>query len=61
MARRNSNAGGVFVAVAPIAGMGVGFLFGMPTFGMLAGLVLGVILALAVWLFDRRSSGDRRR
>lgn len=60
MAGKNSSGGGIFVAVAPIAGMGVGFPFGMPTFGMLAGLALGVVIALAIWLFDRRSSRDEQ-
>ena len=58
MARRNSNAGGVFVAGGSIVGTAVGSLFGMATFGLLVGLATGVIVALLIWWLDRRA-GER--
>lgn len=54
MARRNSNAGGVFVAGGSLLGTGVGSAFGVPTFGLLVGLAAGLLLALVIWLLDRR-------
>ena len=58
MARRNSNAGGVFVAGGSIVGVGVGALYGMPAFGLLIGLAAGALIAVVVWLRDR--TADRR-
>ena len=54
MARRNSNAGGVFVAGGSIVGTAVGAVLGAPVFGLLIGLAAGVGLALLIWLLDRR-------
>ncbi|CAA9497032.1 MAG: hypothetical protein AVDCRST_MAG91-849 [uncultured Sphingomonadaceae bacterium] len=59
MARRNSNAGGVFVAGGSILGAAVGSLFGMSTFGLLVGLATGVIVALLIWLRNRRADSGR--
>lgn len=56
MARNNSNAGGVFVAGGSLVGTGVGSAFGVPAFGLLVGLGAGVLLAILVWLLDRRST-----
>lgn len=59
MARRNSNAGGVFVAGGSIAGAGVGAAYDMPAFGLLIGLALGILLAVVVWLRDRAAGRSR--
>jgi len=56
MARRSPAAGGFFL-IAPIVG---GFLYGMTTGEAMAwtfiGLLVGLSLALIVWLVDRRRS-----
>ncbi|MEP2990162.1 MAG: hypothetical protein ABJN65_14370 [Parasphingorhabdus sp.] len=50
---QNRNAGGVFIAVGTVAGAVIGALLGQPSIGFLAGLALGSILALAIWLKER--------
>lgn len=49
----NPLAGGIFIALAPIAGAIIGGLQGQPTIGLLVGFSLGVVIALAIWLVDR--------
>jgi len=51
--RSGPQAGGFIIAVAILAGTIVGGLNGQPSIGLLAGLGLGVIAALAIWLRDR--------
>lgn len=51
--RPGPQAGGFIIAVAILAGTIIGGLMGQPSIGLLAGLGLGVIAALAVWLKDR--------
>lgn len=46
--------GGVFVALGVIAGAVIGDMMGQASLGFLAGLVLGIAAAVAVWLRDRR-------
>ena len=54
MAKRNHAAGGFFL-IAPIV---AGFLYGLTTGEAMAwtfiGLLVGLVLALIVWLIDRR-------
>ena len=54
MAKRPSAAGGFFL-IAPVV---AGFLYGLTTGEAMAwtfiGLAIGVVLAVAVWLIDRR-------
>lgn len=47
-------AGGFPIALGALGGTIVGLATGEPSIGFLIGLGLGVILALAIWLFDRR-------
>lgn len=47
-------AGGFPIAVGSIGGTAVGVALRQPTLGFLAGLALGIAIALAVWLRDRR-------
>jgi uncharacterized membrane protein (UPF0136 family) len=54
--RSGPQAGGFIIAFAILAGTIVGGLKGQPSIGLLAGLGLGVVAALAVWLRDRRKS-----
>ena len=51
--RPGPQAGGFIIAVAILAGTIIGGLNGQPSIGLLAGLGLGVVAALAVWLRDR--------
>jgi hypothetical protein len=51
--RPGPQAGGFIIAVAIMAGTIIGGLKGQPSIGLLAGLGLGVVAALAVWLRDR--------
>lgn len=46
---KKSSAGGVFIALLSIGGTILGGLMGQPTIGLLAGIALGVALALALW------------
>ncbi|WP_156679668.1 hypothetical protein [Sphingomonas profundi] len=47
-------AAGAFIAVAVIAGAIVGFVLHQPSAGVLAGAALGIAVAVAQWLADRR-------
>ena len=54
MARRNHTAGGFFLVLAIFGGFVWGTMSGMPLFGALTGTIAGVVIALVVWLVDRR-------
>ena len=54
MARQTSRAGGCMMAAAILVGAGLGAALGEPSRGIIAGLVAAVVLALFVWLSDRR-------
>lgn len=54
--RKGSRAGGFIVALGIMAGAVIGGLFGEPSAGLLAGGALGVLVALAIWLRDRRDT-----
>lgn len=49
-----SQAGGFIIAVAILAGAAIGALNGQPSAGVVAGLGLGVLAAVVIWLRDRR-------
>jgi uncharacterized iron-regulated membrane protein len=49
-----ASAGGIFIAIAIMAGFAFGLSQGQASAGVLAGLAIGVMLAIAVWLWDRR-------
>lgn len=46
-------AGGFLLALSILVGPIVGAMFGQPSFGFLAGLGIGLLLLVAVWLGDR--------
>jgi hypothetical protein len=52
--RRSPAAGGIFLFLGPVIGAVYGVEAGQPIVWMLVGFALGVTLALAVWLYDRR-------
>ncbi len=54
MARRNKAAGGFFLILAIFGGFIWGVMSGLPVQGAVLGTVVGIILAVAVWLLDRR-------
>ncbi len=47
-------ASGFFIALAVVAGALIGARLGQPSIGVLAGIGGGVLLALLLWLIDRR-------
>jgi len=47
------NAGGIFIAFGAIAGAIVGGFMGQPSLGLLAGLSLGIFVALLIWFKER--------
>jgi len=53
----NSKAGGCFLSMAILAGFAVGLAVRRPMEGVLIGTAAGILIALALWLVDRRRSG----
>ena len=53
-AKRAANAGGFLLAVSVIVGTAIGVAKSQPSLGFLVGLAIGVTLAIALWLRDRR-------
>lgn len=49
-----SRAAGAIIALLSIGGAIVGTMQGQPSMGLLAGFGAGVIIAIGLWLFDRR-------
>jgi hypothetical protein len=54
MAKRNAQAGGIFLTLGILAGAGAGIAAGDPMKGVLIGTALGAGAALLLWLIDRR-------
>ncbi len=52
--RRNAQAGGVFLFICPIIGLIIGTLRANPIPWLLVGFAVGLAIAIAVWLKDRR-------
>ena len=52
--RPSSAAGGSLLALAIVAGAAIGIAMGQPTIGALAGLGVGILLFLLIWLVGRR-------
>jgi fucose permease len=55
--RKGTRAGGFILFVGIMGGAVIGGLFGQPSAGLIAGGGLGVLIALAIWLRDRRYTG----
>ena len=56
MARRSTQAGGCFLTIGILAGFVVGLAIQDPMKGVLIGTGAGALLALLIWLIDRRRS-----
>ena len=54
MTRRNSKAGGCFLTICILAGLGVGIAIGNPMQGILIGTGAGALIAVLLWLVDRK-------
>lgn len=56
MANRNnrSRSGGAVLAACIIGGAAIGAGLGQPSIGFIAGTGIGLLLALLLWLLDRR-------
>ncbi len=59
MTQRSPAAGGFFLIVAILAGAAWGILVGQAMKGVLIGTFVGAVMALAVWLLDRRKDSAR--
>lgn len=53
--RGRGMAGGSLLALSMVIGVVAGTLYGQPSVGFLAGLAVGALFVLLVWLLDRRS------
>ena len=51
---RSTQAGGCLLALAVLTGVGFGIASGEPTKGAVIGTGIGILLALLIWLLDRR-------
>ncbi len=54
---RPVRAAGVFLAIGAIGGAIVGARMGQPSLGLVAGFGAGVVICLALWLYDRARHG----
>jgi hypothetical protein len=54
MRTRSTAAGGIFLFLGPILGVVYGLSSGQPIEWMMAGFGLGVVLAIIIWLVDKR-------
>ncbi len=51
---RSPRAGGAILALVILAGAVAGAATGEPSLGVVVGIAIGVVAAIAVWLLDRR-------
>jgi hypothetical protein len=52
-----THAGGCFLTLCILAGFPLGLALGNPMKGILIGTGAGIVVAVAVWLLDRRRGG----
>ncbi|MFK4793959.1 hypothetical protein [Sphingobium sp. ZW T5_29] len=51
--KKNPTGAGAFIALLILGGTIVGGLIGQPSAGLIAGAVLGALVALLLWLWER--------
>jgi hypothetical protein len=58
MERNNGNprAGGAIIAITVIAGAIIGTRLGQPSLGTVIGTAVGVVIAIGLYLYDRRQA-----
>ena len=49
-----THAGGFFLLLAILGGFAWGAMSGLPIEGAIVGTLVGIVLAVGVWLYDRR-------
>lgn len=49
-------AGGIFVALGLLIGAILGVALNQPSAGLVIGMTIGIVIAVAVWLIDRKRS-----
>lgn len=54
MSGSKSQAGGCLLALSALAGAAVGVAIGQPSAGVVIGTAIGILLALIIWIIDRR-------
>jgi hypothetical protein len=59
MTRPPSRAGGCFLTLCILGGAVVGLAINNPMKGVLGGTALGILLAVLLWLADRRGDAQR--
>ncbi|MFZ2995113.1 hypothetical protein [Sphingobium sp.] len=52
--RKDPTGSGAIIAFLIIAGAITGGLMGQPSIGLLAGVALGIVIAIVMWLRDQR-------
>jgi hypothetical protein len=57
MANENPRAAGIWLAIVLMMGAVIGAMLHQPTIGVLTGAVIGGVIALAMWLRDRKRIG----
>jgi hypothetical protein len=57
MQRPTTRAGGCFLTICILAGFPLGLVLGNPMKGILIGTGVGIAIAVALWLIDRRAAG----
>jgi hypothetical protein len=57
MSRSRTKAGGCFLTLCILAGFPLGLAIGNPMKGILIGTGLGIAVAIATWLIDKRRGG----
>jgi hypothetical protein len=57
MTSRNTKAGGCFLTACILGGFALGLAINNPMKGVLIGTGVGIALAVALWLIDRRNDG----
>jgi hypothetical protein len=52
--RKNPRAGGIWIAVGAVVGAIGGIFVHQPSLGLVLGVTTGTLLALTIWIIDRR-------